>query len=71
MNNVNDALQFTKDVIRYEVIDVYVENKVSEPLVIVDPSEIDNYIDEDGVQYTSFSQPNIEVNEPEISEGNA
>ncbi|XP_050895556.1 uncharacterized protein LOC127102198 [Lathyrus oleraceus] len=42
------------------------------PHVILGPSEIENYIDEDEVQRTSFSQPNAEVNEDEgnVTEGN-
>ena len=46
-------LQFARDVVGHEVIDVYVEHKVSESHVIVDPRELDNYIDEDDVQCTS------------------
>ncbi|KAI5399895.1 hypothetical protein KIW84_065004 [Lathyrus oleraceus] len=50
LNNDKDVLQFVEDVIGHRVMDVYVEHKVSDPHVIVDPNEIENYIDEDEVQ---------------------
>ncbi|XP_058759822.1 uncharacterized protein LOC131633127 [Vicia villosa] len=45
LNNDNDVLQFTQDVVGHEVIDVYVDHKVSSPPEIVDPSEV--YVDDD------------------------
>ncbi|CAI8591534.1 unnamed protein product [Vicia faba] len=42
------------------------EHKVSDPPAIVDPSELDNYINDDDVQYTGFIGPNVEVNDPNI-----
>ncbi|KAI5393450.1 hypothetical protein KIW84_060544 [Lathyrus oleraceus] len=66
-------LQFAKDVVRHDVIDVYVEHIVYDTFMIMDPSEIENYIDDDEVQCTGFSQPNAEVNEDQgnVTEGNA
>ncbi|KAI5439728.1 hypothetical protein KIW84_025196 [Lathyrus oleraceus] len=74
LNNDKDVLQFAKDVAGHEVMDVYMEHRVSDPHVIVDPSEIENYIDEDGVQFEvnepdiDVSEPEVEVNEPNVSE---
>lgn len=49
LNNDKYVLQFAKDIVGHEVIDVYMKHKVSDPSVIVDPSEIENYIDKDDV----------------------
>ena len=46
LNNDQDVLQFSKDVIVYDVIDVYVEHNVK-MLDIVDDSELDANIDGD------------------------
>lgn len=56
LNNDQDILQFSKDDVGYDVIDVYVEHNVEIP-DIVDDSELDTNIEGDGeddVQYTGL-----------------
>lgn len=54
-NNDQDVLQFSKDVVGYDVIDVYVEYNVRTPKII-DNSEVDV---EDDVQCTGFKSANV------------
>ncbi|CAL5200759.1 unnamed protein product [Lathyrus oleraceus] len=54
LNNDQDVLQFSKDVVSYDVIDVYVEHSVGIP-EIIDDSELDAKLDvEDDIQCTRF-----------------
>ncbi|KAI5428147.1 hypothetical protein KIW84_033232 [Lathyrus oleraceus] len=62
LNNDNDALQFAKDVIGFEVMDVYVEHNV-EILETVDDSELGTNIDDDKVQCTGFKNVAEERND--------
>ena len=63
LNNDRDVLQFGQDVVGHEVIDVYVEHKVSDPPEIVDPSELDKVIEDDDVELIGVAEPNIAVAE--------
>ncbi|KAI5446918.1 hypothetical protein KIW84_014676 [Lathyrus oleraceus] len=59
LNNDQDVLQFLKDVVGYNVIDVYVEHNVGIP-EIIDDSELDVELDvEDDVQCTGFKSADI------------
>ncbi|KAI5395389.1 hypothetical protein KIW84_061825 [Lathyrus oleraceus] len=54
LNNDQDVLQFSKDVVRYDVINVYVEHSMGIP-EIIDDNELDVELDtEDDVQCTGF-----------------
>ncbi|KAI5429117.1 hypothetical protein KIW84_033928 [Lathyrus oleraceus] len=55
LNNDQDVLQFSKDVVGYDVIDVYVEHSVGIP-GIIDDNEVDA---EDDVQCTGFKSLDV------------
>ncbi|KAI5407203.1 hypothetical protein KIW84_053451 [Lathyrus oleraceus] len=59
LNNDQDVLQFSKDVVGYDVIDVYVEHSVGIPQFI-DDSELAAELDaEDEVQCTGFKTADV------------
>ncbi|KAI5419925.1 hypothetical protein KIW84_043910 [Lathyrus oleraceus] len=69
LNNDNDVLIFSKDVIEYEEIVVYVEHNVEIP-EIIDDSELGTTIDDDEVQCIGFKNVTEEMNNPDHVEVN-
>ncbi|CAL5194027.1 unnamed protein product [Lathyrus oleraceus] len=63
LNNDQDVLQFSKDVVGYDVIDVYVEHSVEIPEIINDnelDAELDVELDaEDDAQCTGFKSADV------------
>lgn len=68
LNNDNDVLPFSKDVIGFELIDVYIEYNVDN-LEMMDPNEVGtNFFDDGDVQYTGVRNENKVNNNCRISE---